>query len=107
LDPPNARNCMNSRAFSRCGWPSFMPPFSKISGGSGPRRCAGAAGGVVVSAICGKYNPLTVPDYAIRRATLDDLDALVQHRLSMFAEMGTTCDAPVIRQMFRDWLLKM
>jgi len=47
-----------------------------------------------------------VPDYAIRRATLDDLDALVHHRLSMFTEMGTTFDPSVIRQMFRDWLLK-
>jgi GNAT superfamily N-acetyltransferase len=48
-----------------------------------------------------------VPDYAVRPATLDDLDALVHHRLSMFTEMGVSLDALVIRQMFRDWLLKM
>ena len=29
---------MNSRRSSRCGCPSFMPPFSARSGGSGPRR---------------------------------------------------------------------
>jgi len=48
-----------------------------------------------------------MPDYRLRRATLDDIDALVHHRLSMFSEMGTPFDAPVIRQLFRDWLLKM
>ena len=42
-----------------------------------------------------------MPDYAIRLATTDDVDALVHHRLSMFSEMGTPFDAPVIRQMFR------
>jgi len=48
-----------------------------------------------------------VPDYRLRPATLDDIDALVHHRLAMFTEMGTAFDAPVIRQLFRDWLLKM
>ena len=48
-----------------------------------------------------------MPDYRLRRATLDDIDALVHHRLSMFSEMGTPFDAPVIRQLFRDWLVKM
>src|SRR4051812_44048376 len=106
--PPNARNCMNSRWLRRCGCPSFMPPFSKTSGGSGPRRCACAAGGVVVSAISGKYNPrIPMHDYRVRAATAADVDALVHHRLAMFTEMGTAFDAPVIRQMFRDWLLKM
>jgi GNAT superfamily N-acetyltransferase len=46
-------------------------------------------------------------DYRIRLATIDDVDALVHHRLSMFSEMGTAFDAPVIRQLFRNWLLKM
>jgi len=35
LHPPNAMNCMNSRTFDRCGRPSFIPPFSLRSGGSG------------------------------------------------------------------------
>ena len=48
-----------------------------------------------------------MPDYRIRPATLDDLDALIHHRIGMFTDMGTTFDAPVIRQMFREWLLKM
>ena len=42
----------------------------------------------------------------MRAATLDDVDALVHHRLSMFSEMGTPFDAPIIREMFRDWLLQ-
>jgi GNAT superfamily N-acetyltransferase len=46
-------------------------------------------------------------DYRIRLATIGDVDALVHHRLSMFTEMGTSFDAPVIRQLFLDWLLKM
>jgi GNAT superfamily N-acetyltransferase len=45
--------------------------------------------------------------YRVRRATLDDIDALVHHRLAMFAEMGTAFDAPVVRQLFHDWLMKM
>lgn len=44
-------------------------------------------------------------EYRLRPATLGDVDALVHHRLSMFSEMGTAFDAPVIRQLFRDWLL--
>ena len=71
-----------------------------MSGGSGPRR-------VVVSAIAGKYNPRTVSDYLLREATLEDLDALVHHRLAMFTEMGTSFDAPVIARMFREWLIRM
>ena len=48
-----------------------------------------------------------MPDYRLRRATTDDVDALVHHRLAMFTELGSTFDAPVIRQLFRDWVLKM
>lgn len=46
-------------------------------------------------------------DYRLREATLDDVDALVHHRIAMFTDMGTPIDAPVVRQLFRDWLLKM
>jgi GNAT superfamily N-acetyltransferase len=46
-------------------------------------------------------------DYRIRQATTDDVEALVHHRLAMFSEMGVPLDAPVVRQLFRDWLLKM
>ncbi len=46
-------------------------------------------------------------DYRIRPATLDDLDALVHHRLGMFTDMGTSFDAPVVGQLFRDWLIAM
>ena len=45
-------------------------------------------------------------DYVVRPASVADVDALVRHRLAMFSEMGTAFDAPVIRQLFRDWLLK-
>ena len=48
-----------------------------------------------------------MPDYSIRPATVDDVDALIHHRLAMFTEMGTSFDAPVISRMFREWLLKM
>ena len=48
-----------------------------------------------------------MPGYAVREATLDDLDTLVEHRLPMFTEMGTSFDAPVVRRLFRDWLTKM
>jgi len=48
-----------------------------------------------------------MPDYRLRPATLDDVDALVHHRLSMFTELGASFDAPLIRRMFHDWLLKM
>ena len=30
-----------------------------------------------------------MPDYRIRPATLDDVDALVHHRVAMFTDMGT------------------
>ncbi|HXD75538.1 MAG TPA: GNAT family N-acetyltransferase [Vicinamibacterales bacterium] len=46
-------------------------------------------------------------DYRIRPATTADVEALVRHRLAMFAEMGVSLDAPAVRQLFRDWLLKM
>ena len=46
-------------------------------------------------------------NYRLRRATLDDLDALVHHRLGMFTDMGTSFDAPVVEQLFRTWLLKL
>jgi len=45
-------------------------------------------------------------EYRVREATLDDVDVLVHHRLAMFSEMGVPFDVPVIRQLFRDWLLK-
>jgi GNAT superfamily N-acetyltransferase len=49
-----------------------------------------------------------VPDeYRIRAATLDDLDALVRHRLLMFADMGVALDADAIDRAFRSWLAEM
>jgi GNAT superfamily N-acetyltransferase len=45
--------------------------------------------------------------YQIREATLDDMDVLVRHRLAMFTDMGRTFDAPLIAQMFRDWVRPM
>ena len=46
-------------------------------------------------------------NYRVREATLDDTDVLVRHRLAMFTDMGRTFDAPLIAQMFRDWLRPM
>jgi GNAT superfamily N-acetyltransferase len=45
--------------------------------------------------------------YAIRPATLDDADALVRHRLDMFADMNVPLDAPTLAREFRDWLAAM
>jgi len=46
-------------------------------------------------------------EYRLRSATVGDVDALVHHRLAMFAEMGVSLDAPVVMRLFRDWLVKM
>ena len=42
-------------------------------------------------------------EYRIRPATLDDLDALVHHRVAMFTEMETAIDANVVAKAFREW----
>jgi GNAT superfamily N-acetyltransferase len=42
--------------------------------------------------------------YRIRAATLDDLDALVHHRIAMFTDMGVEVDAPALRLAFAAWL---
>ena len=41
--------------------------------------------------------------YHVRAATLDDVDALIHHRLAMFADMGVPC-APALDEAFRSWL---
>jgi GNAT superfamily N-acetyltransferase len=51
--------------------------------------------------------PAARANYHIREATIDDMDVLVHHRLAMFTEMARTFDAPLIDQMFRDWLRPM
>ena len=45
-----------------------------------------------------------MPDYRIRLATLDDLDALVHHRVAMFTDMGVAVDVPALDAAFRAWL---
>ena len=42
--------------------------------------------------------------YHVRPATLDDVDALVRHRLGMFTDMGLPVDADAIGHAFRRWL---
>jgi len=42
--------------------------------------------------------------YAIRPATVGDADALVRHRLGMFADMGVRFDAAALESAFRAWL---
>jgi GNAT superfamily N-acetyltransferase len=46
-------------------------------------------------------------EYALRPATLDDADALVRHRLAMFADMGVPCDAAALEAAFRAWLVRL
>ena len=43
-------------------------------------------------------------EYRLRAATIDDLDALVAHRVGMFTDMGTILDAREVARAFRDWL---
>jgi GNAT superfamily N-acetyltransferase len=45
-----------------------------------------------------------MPDYRIRRASLDDLDALVHHRVAMFTDMGVVVDVAALDRAFRQWL---
>ncbi len=45
-----------------------------------------------------------MPDYRLRLATLDDLDALVHHRIAMFTDMGVVVDAVGLDRAFREWL---
>jgi GNAT superfamily N-acetyltransferase len=48
-----------------------------------------------------------VPSYHVRPATIDDLDALVRHRLDMFTDMGLSVEAAAIDRAFRGWLAEM
>jgi GNAT superfamily N-acetyltransferase len=48
-----------------------------------------------------------MPDYRIRPATLDDVEALVHHRVAMFRDMGTVMDAAAVADSFRDWVTRM
>ena len=45
--------------------------------------------------------------YRVRAATLDDVDALVHHRLGMFTDMGTDIDRGTVEAAFRRWLADM
>ena len=45
--------------------------------------------------------------YRVRPATLDDMDALVRHRIAMFVDMGYSFDAPALNRSFREWLALM
>lgn len=45
--------------------------------------------------------------YHIREATLADADALVRHRLAMFADMALSFDAVALDSQFRVWLAHM
>ena len=46
-------------------------------------------------------------DYRVRVATLDDLDALVHHRIAMFQDMGVPLDPVAVDAAFRPWLREM
>jgi GNAT superfamily N-acetyltransferase len=42
--------------------------------------------------------------YRVRAATLDDMDALVHHRIGMFMDMGVAMDGAQVDRAFREWL---
>src|ERR1700704_4436831 len=46
-------------------------------------------------------------DYRVRPATLDDVDALVRHRIGMFTDMGVPMDVAALDAAFRAWLADM
>lgn len=46
-------------------------------------------------------------DYRVRVATLDDVDALVHHRIAMFQDMGVPLDPVAVDAAFRPWLAEM
>jgi GNAT superfamily N-acetyltransferase len=48
--------------------------------------------------------PLT---YRIRPATIDDADALVHHRIAMFADMGVPVNEATLDRAYRPWLLQV
>ena len=46
-----------------------------------------------------------MPDqYRVRPATLEDVDALVRHRIGMFTDMGVALDIEALDRAFRAWL---
>jgi GNAT superfamily N-acetyltransferase len=45
--------------------------------------------------------------YRVRRATLDDADVLVHHRIAMFTDMGLDVDAAELDREFHAWLATM
>jgi GNAT superfamily N-acetyltransferase len=47
------------------------------------------------------------PTYRLRPATLDDVDALVHHRLAMFTDMGMTLNEATLDPAFRAWLARV
>jgi len=50
---------------------------------------------------------MTPSTYRLRPATLDDVDALVHHRLAMFTEMGIAVDEATLAPAFREWLARL
>src|SRR5262245_50143288 len=42
--------------------------------------------------------------FVVRAATLDDVDALVGHRIGMFTDMGSTLEPDMLRPAFAEWL---
>jgi GNAT superfamily N-acetyltransferase len=48
-----------------------------------------------------------MPDYRIRAATLDDIEALVHHRIAMFQDMRVPLDVAAVEATFRPWLIDM
>jgi GNAT superfamily N-acetyltransferase len=46
-------------------------------------------------------------EYRIRIARLDDVEALVHHRIAMFEDMGTPIDSETVARSFREWVTRM
>jgi len=50
-------------------------------------------------------NPGIMLTHHVRAASLADVEMLVQHRIAMFTDMGTSLDVPTVSRAFREWLV--
>jgi GNAT superfamily N-acetyltransferase len=49
---------------------------------------------------------VSIHDYNVRPAAIEEIDLLVQHRIAMFTEMGTAIDADSVAAAFRNWVTR-
>ena len=88
---------MNSRRSSAAaGRPScrLFREVGRLGSAARGRLIARSCWSVVGWAMTASIIRRPMPDYRVRRATLDDVDALVHHRIAMFTDMGVAVRRP-------------